>query len=240
MTVTIDRECAEQFMRSVDDPADHGVHILCNQFWQYAPEEVRAAYEREFLAHEANRRYDSDRGYAEPMTIERLAACPAGSLGEAAHRFITANGLEEKLATNYRTFHDALQASGMLDGMPEALHAAVLRGFQLHDLLHVVAGYGPSPTGEISLQAFCLAQTNFPYSSMWVAVVTARMTFIDPTSTGPLMDAIADGWRSGRQARSVQFEPWEERLGEPLADLRAEFGLPVDGCEARAESGLVG
>lgn len=68
--------------------------------------------------------------YADPMSVERLAACGPGTLGESLRRFIVDNGLKEKLATNYRSFHEALEAGGMLDNMPQPLRYAVLRGFQ--------------------------------------------------------------------------------------------------------------
>ncbi len=235
MTVaTIDREFAEQYMRSVDDPGAHGVHLLFNQFWQYAPEEVRVAYANAFLASDEGRSsYEADH-YAEPMTVERLAACPADSYGEALHTFIVDNGLEQNLATNYREFHRSMEDAGVLDNMPVELRYAVLRGFQLHDFLHVLTGFGPSPAGEIALQAFCLAQTSFPYFSMWIAVTTSRMTFIDPGSIVPLMDAITGGWQYGRQVKNIQFARLEDRIGDPLIAVRADFDIPAGGWPALA------
>ena len=231
MPAPIDREFAEQFLRSVDDPGAHGVHLLFNQFWQYAPAEVAQSYADHFLAMDDARALYEEQYYADPMTVARLAQSPAGSLGEAMHEFIVANGLEQNLATNYRTFHQSLQDAGVLDGLPEPLRWAVLRGFQLHDFLHVVTGYGPSPGGEISLQAFCLAQTNFPYFAMWVAVTASRMTFVDPTTIQGLMDNVSSGWQYGRRVQNIQFHRWEDRIDEPLADLRAEFGLPAGGWD---------
>lgn len=49
-------------------------------------------------------------------------------------------------------------ASGALDGMPDEMQLAVLRGFQVHDILHVLTGYDSSGQGEIALQAFSLVQ----------------------------------------------------------------------------------
>lgn len=231
MTTTVDREFAAEFLKSVDDPGSHGVHILFNQFWRYAPDEVVTSYQEQFNAIEACAAHDESRHYPEPTTLERLESCPDGSLGAALHEFIVANGLEENLAINYRVFHKALEDNGMLDGMPEQFRYTVLRGFQLHDYLHTLTGYGSSPMGEIGLQAFCLAQTRFPYFSMWVAVTTSRMTFVDPSSIEPLMDAITGGWQYGRSVANIQLEDWEKRLDEPLADLRVEYGLPPDGWD---------
>jgi ubiquinone biosynthesis protein Coq4 len=52
---------------------------------------------------------------------------------------------------------------------------------------------------------------------MWIAVVTAHMTFLEPSMIDPAMDAITSGWQHGRQARSIQFVKFEQMLGRPLA-----------------------
>jgi ubiquinone biosynthesis protein Coq4 len=65
---------------------------------------------------------------------------------------------------------------------------------------------------------------------MWIAVVTGHMTLVDPHLIKPAMDAITDGWSLGRRSRSVQFVKFEQRLGEPLEAIRAEFGLLRGPC----------
>jgi ubiquinone biosynthesis protein Coq4 len=60
---------------------------------------------------------------------------------------------------------------------------------------------------------------------MWVAVVTAHMTFLDPDLTRPAMDAIADGWGYGSRARSLQFVAFETMLDRPLDEVRREYRL---------------
>ncbi len=238
MSVTIDPEFAQHFLNTINDPGRHGVHLLFNRFWGFAPDEVRAAYVQPFLDDPMLQGLIKTQHYPEPLTIDRLAAAPAGSLGEAAHTFIDKNGLEQNLATNYRAFHDMLADAGMLDGMPEELRYAILRGFQLHDMIHVVTGYGPNPRGEIALQAFCLAQLQFPYFAMWMAVITTRMTFIDPRMIVPMMDAICDGWSFGRSVPNIQFERWEEHLDEPLGELRQKFGIMPAGRGALVTAGV--
>ncbi len=166
MTVAIEPDFAASLLRTFNDPADLPVHLLFNQFWKHAPAEVVAKYEAQFTTDQDLAAFVAAGHYAEQLTLERLAACPVGSFGEAVRAFIVDNGLEANLATNYRQFHHALQSAGMLDGMPEPLTYAVLRGFQLHDLIHVITGFEPSPRDEIALQAFCLAQLQFPYFAM--------------------------------------------------------------------------
>jgi ubiquinone biosynthesis protein Coq4 len=52
---------------------------------------------------------------------------------------------------------------------------------------------------------------------MWIAVVTAHMTFLESFMIDPAMDAITSGWQHGRQARSIQFVKFEQMLDRPLA-----------------------
>lgn len=221
----INEEFAKLLVRTFNDPADNGVHLLFNQWWQHAPEDVKQAYIEIFLADPAMADFVEERHYGEPLDLDELAKLPDGTLGRAYHAWIVDNNLTAAIATNYRQFHEALEAAGQLDGMPEPMKYAVLRGFQTHDFQHVVTGYDPSGRGEIALQAFCLAQIQFPYFAMWMSVIATRMTFIDPKMIIPMMDAITDGWQFGRRIPNIQTEKWEEMLDRPLAEVRARYRI---------------
>ncbi|QMW24421.1 Coq4 family protein [Sandaracinobacteroides saxicola] len=225
MTPALDRDFAQHLLNTYDDPGAHGVHLLFNQWWRYAPEPAIAAYAADFARLPDQREFVERHYFAEPLDLDGLAAYPAGTLGRDYHDFIVDNRLEKNIAINYRQFHEMLQASGQLDRMPAELRYAIIRGFQVHDLLHVLTGYPATGPGEIALQAFCLAQIRFPYFAMWMSVVTTRMTFLDPQQIVPMMDAISDGWRRGRQARNIQFAEWERMLDQPTAELRARHDL---------------
>jgi ubiquinone biosynthesis protein COQ4 len=216
---------AAKWLRTIQDLDDYPVHLLFNMFWSGAPEDVKARYVADYHTVPENKLFWASRHYADPIELVTLAAMPEGSLGRGYWRFLTDNKLEKNLATNYRIFHDALEQSGVLKGMPEEIKYATLRGFQLHDLMHVISGYDATPLGEIALQAFCLAQQRSLYFSTWIATVTARMAFIDPDSQIPLMDAISDGWASGRRAKNIMMREWERDFGRSLADIRREFAI---------------
>jgi len=226
MTVAvIEQPFADELLKTFNDPDTHGVHVLFNQWWASAPDQVIADYMADFETEPDHQAFLDARYFAEPLSLDDLAGLPVGTLGRGYHDFIVDNGLEKNIAINYREFHAGLEASGHLDRMPEPLRYAVIRGFQIHDLLHVLTGYEATSSGEIALQAFCLAQLRFPYFGMWMSTVTTRMTLVDPKTIVPMMDAISDGWSYGRAARNLQFERWEEMLERPLADIRAEYRL---------------
>lgn len=231
MTQGIDRAFAEKLLLTFDDPNTYGVHFLFNDWWRYAPEDAKQKYLEDFLGIPESKDYLAERFYAEPLDLEELGRHAPGTLGKTFHHFIVDNGLEQNIALNYRALHEHMVKEGMLDAMPEQFRYSIIRGFQSHDFLHVVTGYEATPGGELALQAYCLSQLRFPYFGMWMSVATTRMTLLNPDTIVPTMDAIADGWQFGRRTRNIQLAKWEERLDEPLADIRKEFGIDPAGLK---------
>ncbi len=218
-------EFVEKMVRTFNDSDEHGVHLLFNEWWHHAPELTIERYLENFRSTPGADEFLAQRYFADPITLEALEAMPTESVGRGYHDFLTKNGLEKNLATNYKMLHDAVAAAGHLDRMPEEMKYAIIRGFQIHDILHVVTGYTSSGLDELSLQAFCLAQLQFPYFGMWMATTTSRMTFLQPDSIVPVMDAIAQGWQYGRAVRNLQFETWESMFEESVAVVRLRYGV---------------
>jgi ubiquinone biosynthesis protein COQ4 len=218
-----------RFGASATDFYGYGVHQLFNDWWASAPDHAITTYVRAIESHPDQGPLAASGWLAPPVSLSRLKACADGTLGATLAEFIVADDLVVGLAQGYRDYHDGLAASGVLDRMPPVLAYKVLRGYQTHDLHHVLTGYPATPFGELALQAFQLAQNNFPYAAMWIAVVTAHMALVDPRMTVPAMDAITHGWLAGRGARSIQFIAFETRLDANLDDLRAEYRIrPAD------------
>ncbi|NBB15202.1 hypothetical protein GVN21_07515 [Caulobacter sp. SLTY] len=221
----IDRDFAAKFLVAADAPLDYGVYLLFHEWWAEAPREAIEAYSRELASIPEAAPLLASRFIAEPLSLERLAACAPGTLGHAYRRFIIDNGLEQNLGRNYRKFNAELTASGKLDRLPPDLSYMMVRGFQIHDFLHVLTGYEATNWGELALAAFYLAQLRFPYHAMRVAVTTAHMAFVRPGLIVDAMDAFVDGWSFGRSACNLNFERWEDELDTPLEVLRARMKL---------------
>lgn len=221
----IDREFGEKLLTCFDDPQEYGVHLLFNEWWKYAPQEAIDKYAADFARLPQQKEFAEARWFAENVSLDELKEYAPGTIGRAYYHFIADNNLEANLATNYKMLHDMMRSQGNLDRMPEDLNYAIIRGFQIHDLLHVLTGYEATADGEIALQAFCLAQIRFPYFGMWMSVVTARMTYLDPDQILPMMDAISEGWQYGRTTDNLQFERWETMLDRPLAEVRREYNI---------------
>jgi ubiquinone biosynthesis protein Coq4 len=221
----VDRQFGEKFLTSVDDFDRYGVHLLFNDWWEKAPQATIDAYVAAIESHPEQRALAAEGYLAEPFDLSALEPYAPGTLGAAWRGFMVENNLAEKLAAGYLALHDEIAASGRLDRMPPVLRYKVLRGFQTHDLHHVLTGYGATPFDELSLQAFGLAQMRYPYAGMWIAIVTSHMTLLDPGLIEPAMTAIVDGWSFGKRARSIQFVAFEKMLDRSLHEVRKEYGL---------------
>ena len=99
------------------------------------------------------------------------------------------------------------------------------RGFQLHDLFHVLTGYDTTPLGEVRVVSFTVAQTPAPYPAMIIASRPLQMVLYKPELLPAVMDAITDGWSLGRRAKPLISVHWEEFWDRPLSELREEYDL---------------
>lgn len=229
----IDEAFGERLQLAFNAPAELPVHQLFNEWWSHAPAAVSQGYVDMLTADPTFRTFIDEGRFGAPLDLAALADAPVGSLGRSYRDWIVDNGLTEAIALDYRRYHHSLERSGKLDGMPPELRFAILRGFQVHDFLHVLTGYDSSSRGELALQAFSLAQFPFPYFGMWMSVVTTRMTFHQPTMIAATMDAIADGWQYGRAAGNLMVQPWEDLLEEPVMALRDRFDVRPSPLAAR-------
>ncbi|MEM8925540.1 MAG: Coq4 family protein [Actinomycetota bacterium] len=233
MTVTddyqpvVDREFAEIFLRNVDDPMKTHVMGMFHGWWEVAPESAIEQYLELFRSQPGAGAYLAERHLPEPLSLDDLTDCEAGSLGHAYRSFIVDNDLMANLATDYRELHERLGAAGRLDRMPDDLRYAVVRGFMLHDFIHTITGNGPDVRGELTVAGFHFAQMQFPYHAFRLAVTTGHVALVNPKGIVPVMDAFCAGWMAGRQADNIHFTKWEEQLDRPLADIRQEFGVEV-------------
>lgn len=222
---TVDREFAEKFLKAVDSPMDYHVYFLFHDWWEKAPQSAIDEYMNEIASLPGARECIDEGFISEPLSLERLAQCAPGTLGHGYRQFIVDNNLEENLGRNYRKFNEELHAEGKLDRLPSDMSFMMVRGFQIHDFLHVLTGYDSSPLGELSLAAFYLAQLRFPYHAMRLAVTLGHTAYIRPSLTTQVMDAIVDGWAYGRAAKNLNFERWEDEIDTPLIDLQSRMNL---------------
>jgi ubiquinone biosynthesis protein COQ4 len=225
MVQKIDRDFGEKFLTCSDNFYDYGVHLLFNEWWVSAPQDAIDKYVGAIENHPEQGPLAAARWFAEPFSLKQLERYGPGTVGEAYLRFMIDNDLVEKLAVGYKELTDQFASEGKLDRMPDVIRYKVLRGYQTHDLHHVLTGYEATPFDELALQAFGLAQQDYPYAAMTLATILNHATLVDPWLIKPAMDAITEGWAYGRRAKSIQFVAFETMLDRPLDEVRAEYGL---------------
>lgn len=159
------------------------------------------------------------------VQVGRLARMPEGTLGRAFADFLIDNELDpEDIEVNaVRTDFDYVRAH--------------LR--ETHDIWHVATGFRTDVAGELGLQAFYLAQFRAPLAAMLLTVGMANTLFYAMDDRDARMRAIARGWILGKRARSLFGYRWAERLERPLAEVRRELGLDVEGVDEAIDA-LVG
>jgi ubiquinone biosynthesis protein Coq4 len=159
-----------------------------------------------------------DRYLSPPPDVDALRLCPEGSLGSAYVRYLDDNELDANLLRE-SAFIPAHKARGDDQGY------LAERGFQLHDLFHVLTEYDTSPLGEVKVVSFTVAQAPAPYPAMIIASRPLQMMLYQPELLPFVMDAITEGWTRGRRAKPLLPVHWEDYWSEPLAELQTAYQL---------------
>jgi ubiquinone biosynthesis protein COQ4 len=160
---------------------------------------------------------------------ERMRAMPAGSLGAAVRDFYAAEQLSSAGLAD--ASEAAFSAGGPRElGEDEAFFGERLR--DLHDIFHVLTGYGRDLRGEAAVLAFTVPQTRNPGVGYIVFSALRRAGF--RSEMGRL---IRQAFRRGRRAAWLPGQDWEHLLERPLDEVRAalRIGPPPAYEEVRSE-----
>lgn len=174
------------------------------------------AYER-FCAHPEGRRILIERPSLLDTLSDReaLRAMPAGSFGRAYSEFmdagqLTADGLIE--ADNM-----AAQKSNHQEPLDDDQELFATRTRDMHDLWHVLTGYGRDEAGEAANLAFTFAQLPNP----GFAFIVLAGAVIGPKDLAFTWQRyLYRAWQRGRQASFLPVARYEELLPLPLDDVR--------------------
>jgi ubiquinone biosynthesis protein COQ4 len=145
-----------------------------------------------------------------------LDSLPAGSVGAAYRAFIRAEALSA----------EGLAEISRLDGKsPEIAHPYAWFGRRtrdVHDIWHILSGYGRDGLGEACLVAFSYAQTK----GLGWALIAAGAAFRSRKRPGyPYRKAIWQGYQRGKAAKWLLAEDYEQLLAEPLEAARRRLNI---------------
>jgi ubiquinone biosynthesis protein Coq4 len=108
------------------------------------------------------------------------------------------------------------------------------RILQLHDIWHLIGGYGFTPAGEVAISGFQMAQFGQNYSTRFLATVATTAAIHSPMLTDMLLTVMFDGWRHGRATRELIAVPWHQRIADPISRIRTDLGIrPLDSDAVR-------
>jgi ubiquinone biosynthesis protein COQ4 len=153
-----------------------------------------------------------------------LYALPEGTLGRT---YVEWTEREQIGAAGLKAASEAAAKGELEDQGPYSVLGARVR--DMHDLMHVVTGYGRDLVGEIGLLTFTYAQTRNRGVGLIVLIGYLR-SFFSRREGAPGNGAAAarltrsqfrNGLRRGRKARWIVGADWEALLAVPLEDAVA-------------------
>lgn len=147
---------------------------------------------------------------------EALRASPVGSLGRAYIDFMDAEQL---------TVAGLIAASDGWNSQCEDAEAILFRERMrdMHDLTHVLTGYGRDGLGELCLQAFMYRQTG-NLGSAFIALMGMRR-FPRGAVGRRARAAVLNAFWNGGKAAWLPGLDWEDLLGRDLETLRRILGV---------------
>lgn len=140
-----------------------------------------------------------------------LAALPPSSVGAIYRDFMQAQNLDAAALVQASENWSA-------EVVPPGVALFRDRMRDMHDLTHVVTGYGREPLGELCLLAFMHAHNRNPGVLMLLAMAWRKLSWAGRR-------ALIEAWRHGRKSRWLPETDWEALLARPLSEARVALNI---------------
>ena len=178
-----------------------------------------------FLAHPESARLLNERPSLLATLSDRAALeqMPAGSFGRAYADFMRAGNLtaDGLVAADQEAERNSNRPPEEVD--PD-LRFFGERNRDMHDLWHVLTGYGRDEAGEAANLAFTQAQLPSPGIAL-IVLAAAVLGPKDLTLSWPRY--LYAAWRRGKRTSLLTAAAYEELLPLPLEEVRRRLGLPT-------------
>ncbi len=159
---------------------------------------------------------------------EWLLSLPEGSIGRVYYDFVHGENLS---ADGLIASSETPSRYDIYRGLSEDEIWLADRLRDIHDLQHVMTGYGRDPVGELSLLSFMKTQT--PNRGISFIVRIAQWKYLREVPQFDIRSLIKEGADIGRNAVWMVEIKWEEKLAQPLDAVRAELGFTAPQCYHR-------
>jgi ubiquinone biosynthesis protein COQ4 len=141
---------------------------------------------------------------------------PSGSVGSRYAEFIGDHDLDE-------TYYQSQAVAAAEREGRDVRHAWYrVRNGTLHDMMHLISGYGADALGEACLLSFRSAQTGHRGLLALVAMLSIRSLLREGRSG---LRAVREAYQRGRTSGRLEWMAWEEAMAIPLSNVRATLGL---------------
>jgi len=148
-----------------------------------------------------------------------LRKLPDGSVGRAYLEFMEREGLSAQgLVDEFAKFREH---SPKYDDMVE-WYGNRLR--DTHDLMHILTGYGRDALGEACVLGFSYSQNRGP-GVIFISFMAGREISKVAPRGAPVMKAVREGRRMGKNAQKLAAQDIPALLAEPLEAARARMGF---------------
>lgn len=169
-----------------------------------SPGGARLAYERVELNQRLN----------DPAWLAQFAP---GTVGAAYRAFMAEENLSaEGLAEQSRQVRAEIEAPNLY-----AWYGRRIR--DIHDIWHVLTGYGRDALGEACVVSFSHAQTK-SLGFLFIGLGAANEIRREARSV-PSLKAVVEAWRNGRKAAWLPGQDYERLFAEPLEAARRRLGI---------------
>lgn len=150
---------------------------------------------------------------------EYLASLPPGSVGHGYRSFLTTNRFDAGVFDEAAVIRPIAEARNW----HEDFYYFMVRYTAIHDLLHVVCGYGADMAGEVSVIGFQSGQMepSGPYGKFGHLMAA----WIPGATPAHKLRVYRQAIERGRRADKLAAAPWEQLLPQPLDEVRAELGV---------------
>ena len=148
---------------------------------------------------------------------QALLAMPEGSIGRAYYDFVHGEHLSaDGLVAASEAAPRHLDLSDDERWLGERMR-------DIHDLQHVMTGYGRDPVGELCLLSFMTQQT--PNRGINFIIFMGRQEYRNKMPDVTIDDLVSEGRLIGLNAEWMAKIRWEARLHESLDAVREELGF---------------
>lgn len=161
---------------------------------------------------------------------DRLRAMPAGSVAHAYCDFMQSEGLSAHgLVEEFEKFSDVK--------FGDQIEWYFNRSRDVHDLLHVLTGYGRDALGEASVLAFTYGQNPGP-ANIFIAYLAALNIKKTVSWSAPVMKSVRQARKSGAACPRLIEQDITALLSEPLEDARKRLNIAKPTAYREAHTAL--